>query len=93
MTLQNKWWKKGSDGKMCPSTKADTAESDDELSLSSLAGIFYILIGGLGLALIIAFVEFWWNSRKHAKKCQVRINLLTVNFGSRNECLASPFRL
>ena len=68
MQLQNKWWMERSE---CPRNSGDAAESDDELSLSSLAGIFYILIAGLVLALWVACCEFCHVSRKDARKCQV----------------------
>ena len=57
----------------CPPAKYSLGD-DDELSLSSLAGIFYILIVGLGLALIAAIIEFWWNSRKEARKNHVSLH-------------------
>jgi len=77
MQLQNKWWVDRSE---CPVAEKDSAETDDELSLKSLAGIFYILIGGLGLAVIVALMEFCWHSRKEARKRQVRINLVLLLF-------------
>ncbi|CAG7820788.1 unnamed protein product [Allacma fusca] len=70
MQLQNKWWMERSE---CPRNSGDASESDDELSLSSLAGIFYILIAGLVLALFVAFCEFCYISRKEAKKCQISL--------------------
>ena len=68
MQLQNKWWMERSE---CPRNSGEASESDDELSLSSLAGIFYILIAGLILALVVAFCEICYASRKEARKCQV----------------------
>uniref|UniRef100_A0A1B0GPX7 Uncharacterized protein n=1 Tax=Phlebotomus papatasi TaxID=29031 RepID=A0A1B0GPX7_PHLPP len=54
----NKWWY---DRTECRHDKFDTAHN--ELSLSNVAGIFYILIGGLLLALVVALVEFCFKSR------------------------------
>ena len=68
MQLRNKWWVDRSD---CPAEEKLSLESEDELSLSSLAGIFYILIGGLVLALIVALCEFFYNSRRDARKNNV----------------------
>lgn len=69
MQLQNKWWVDRSE---CPAEEKGAAETDDELSFSSLAGIFYILILGLALALIVGAIEFCYNSRKEARKSQVK---------------------
>jgi ionotropic glutamate receptor len=73
MQLQNKWWVDRSD---CPLEEKESAETDDELSLQSLSGIFYILIGGLVFAVFIALVEFCWNSRKEARKRQANTEQL-----------------
>lgn len=70
MQLQNKWWVDRSE---CPAEEEGGAETDDELSFSSLAGIFYILILGLGVALIVAAIEFCYNSRRAARKSQVTL--------------------
>lgn len=53
----NKWWY---DRTECRS--GDKQESRNELSLNNVAGIFYILIGGLLVALIVALVEFCFKS-------------------------------
>lgn len=54
--LTNKWWYDRSE---CEKDSKDTMRS--ELTLSNVAGIFYILLGGLLLALLVALVEFCWN--------------------------------
>ncbi|TRY89055.1 hypothetical protein DNTS_015165, partial [Danionella cerebrum] len=41
------------------------------LSLSNVAGVFYILVGGLGLAMLVALVEFCYKSRAEAKRMKV----------------------
>lgn len=46
----------------------DSNDTDEELSLSSIAGIFYILIVGLIIALVVSLLEFWHNSKKQAEK-------------------------
>lgn len=68
MQLQNKWWVDRSE---CPAQEMGASESDDELSFSSLAGIFYILIIGLVASLIVAIIEFCYYSRREARKKQV----------------------
>lgn len=43
-------------------------KSSQALSLSNVAGVFYILVGGLGLAMLVALVEFCYKSRAEEKK-------------------------
>lgn len=45
----------------------------NELSLSNVAGIFYILIGGLLLALAVALLEFCYKSHTEATRAKVII--------------------
>ncbi len=70
MQLQNKWW---ADRSECPTEEMGrSAETDDELTFSSLAGIFYILIIGLSISLFVALIEYCYNSAKVARKKQVK---------------------
>uniref|UniRef100_A0A3Q2EDS7 Glutamate receptor, ionotropic, AMPA 1a n=1 Tax=Cyprinodon variegatus TaxID=28743 RepID=A0A3Q2EDS7_CYPVA len=62
--LKNKWWyDKGECGSKDDKTSA--------LSLSNVAGVFYILIGGLGLAMLVALVEFCYKSRTESRRMKV----------------------
>uniref|UniRef100_A0A673L0D2 Glutamate receptor n=1 Tax=Sinocyclocheilus rhinocerous TaxID=307959 RepID=A0A673L0D2_9TELE len=62
--LKNKWWyDKGECGPKDSGSKA--------LSLSNVAGVFYILVGGLGLAMLVALIEFCYKSRNEAKRMKV----------------------
>jgi glutamate receptor 3 len=45
--------------------------SRNELSLSNVAGIFYILIGGLLLAMGVALLEFCYKSHTEASRAKV----------------------
>lgn len=36
-----------------------------------MAGVFYILVGGLGLAMLVALIEFCYKSRNEAKRMKV----------------------
>lgn len=54
--------------------------TQNELSLSNVAGIFYILIGGLVLALVVAFFEFLYWSRVDAKKHKVKMQFYHWDF-------------
>ena len=52
------------------------------LTLSNVAGIFYILIGGLGLSMVVSLLEFLYKSKIESRRRKVRdrsVNLtLTV---------------
>ncbi|XP_078401656.1 glutamate receptor 4 isoform X10 [Cetorhinus maximus] len=54
------------------------------LSLSNVAGVFYILVGGLGLAMLVALVEFCYKSRAEAKRMK-----LTFSEAMRNKARLS----
>lgn len=56
---------------LCPSRLQD--KSSQALSLSNVAGVFYILVGGLGLAMLVALIEFCYKSRNEAKKMKVEV--------------------
>ncbi|XP_031428963.1 glutamate receptor 4 isoform X3 [Clupea harengus] len=67
--LKNKWWY---DKGECGSGGGDSKDkSSQALSLSNVAGVFYILVGGLGLAMLVALVEFCYKSRAEAKRMKV----------------------
>ena len=40
-----------------------------------MAGVFYILIGGLGLAMLVALVEFCYKSRIESRRMKVSAGL------------------
>lgn len=44
------------------------------LSLSNVAGVFYILVGGLGLAMTVALIEFCYKSRQETKRLKLEKN-------------------
>ncbi|MCJ8750163.1 hypothetical protein PDJAM_G00259350 [Pangasius djambal] len=49
----------------------DTEDKTSALSLSNVAGVFYILVGGLGLAMTVALVEFCYKSRQETKRLRL----------------------
>ncbi|KAA0720150.1 Glutamate receptor 1 [Triplophysa tibetana] len=63
--LKNKWWY---DKGECGSGGGDSKDKTSALSLSNVAGVFYILIGGLGLAMLVALVEFCYKSRIESQR-------------------------
>ncbi|XP_016316691.1 glutamate receptor 1-like isoform X1 [Sinocyclocheilus anshuiensis] len=69
--LKNKWWY---DKGECGSGGGDSKDKTSALSLSNVAGVFYILIGGLGLAMLVALVEFCYKSRTESHRMKQSIN-------------------
>ena len=62
LQLKNKWWKSG----QC--TKDDNSKDDaSELGMKNIGGIFYVLIAGLVLGVIVAIAEFVWKSKQNAE--------------------------
>uniref|UniRef100_A0A8C5FBI5 Glutamate receptor n=1 Tax=Gadus morhua TaxID=8049 RepID=A0A8C5FBI5_GADMO len=66
--LKNKWWY---DKGECGSRDSGRKDKTSALSLSNVAGVFYILIGGLGLAMLVALVEFCYKSRVESRRMKV----------------------
>uniref|UniRef100_A0A4W3K9R1 Glutamate receptor n=1 Tax=Callorhinchus milii TaxID=7868 RepID=A0A4W3K9R1_CALMI len=66
--LKNKWWY---DKGECGAKDSGSKDKTSALSLSNVAGVFYILVGGLGLAMLVALVEFCYKSRAEAKRMKV----------------------
>ncbi|PIO35034.1 hypothetical protein AB205_0091880 [Aquarana catesbeiana] len=75
--LKNKWWyDKGECGPKDSGSKVSRcslgpSDKTSALSLSNVAGVFYILVGGLGLAMLVALIEFCYKSRAEAKRMKV----------------------
>nr|XP_020470267.1 glutamate receptor 3-like [Monopterus albus] len=69
--LKNKWWY---DKGECGSGGGDSKDKTSALSLSNVAGVFYILVGGLGLAMMVALIEFCYKSRQETKRLKLAKN-------------------
>ncbi|XP_052127111.1 glutamate receptor 4-like isoform X2 [Frankliniella occidentalis] len=67
--LQNKWWY---DRTEC--RHLDKQDHTNELSLSNIAGVFYILIGGLIVALAVALIEFFYKSHSEATRAKIPLS-------------------
>ncbi|XP_022240428.1 glutamate receptor 1-like isoform X1 [Limulus polyphemus] len=65
--LKNKWWYDRSE---C-NTGGSGDSSQNELTLGNVAGCFYILIGGLILAVIVALLDFCYNSKVEATRAKI----------------------
>uniref|UniRef100_A0A7N9AR93 Glutamate receptor n=1 Tax=Mastacembelus armatus TaxID=205130 RepID=A0A7N9AR93_9TELE len=69
--LKNKWWY---DKGECGTKDSGSKDKTSALSLSNVAGVFYILVGGLGLAMTVALIEFCYKSRQETKKLKLTKN-------------------
>ncbi|KAK0151195.1 Glutamate receptor 2 [Merluccius polli] len=87
--MKNKWWY---DKGECGFKDSTSKEKTSALSLSNVAGVFYILVGGLGLAMMVALVEFCYKSRTEAKKMKVAATTLSSPQNTQNytHTLSSP---
>ncbi|XP_072302081.1 glutamate receptor 1-like isoform X1 [Eucyclogobius newberryi] len=69
--LKNKWWY---DKGECGHKDSGRKDKTSALSLSNVAGVFYILIGGLGLAMLVALLEFCYKSRIESRRMKELID-------------------
>ncbi|XP_043913260.1 glutamate receptor 3 isoform X1 [Protopterus annectens] len=69
--LKNKWWY---DKGECGAKDSGSKDKTSALSLSNVAGVFYILVGGLGLAMMVALIEFCYKSRAETKRMKLAKN-------------------
>nr|XP_049597676.1 glutamate receptor 1 isoform X4 [Syngnathus scovelli] len=69
--LKNKWWY---DKGQCGHKDAGRKDKTSALSLSNVAGIFYILIGGLGVAMMVALLDFCYKSRLESRRMKELID-------------------
>jgi hypothetical protein len=75
--LEKKWWiEKGECDKETQNTKQK--DTTNALKLPNVAGIFYILVGGLVLALVMAVVEFLYKSKMEARRRKVGSKFLLL---------------
>ncbi|CAH1993009.1 unnamed protein product [Acanthoscelides obtectus] len=64
--LKTRWWKEKRGGGKCLDETTKTSSTANELGLANVGGVFVVLIGGMGVACVIAVCEFVWKSRKTA---------------------------
>ncbi|XP_014247018.1 glutamate receptor ionotropic, kainate 2-like isoform X3 [Cimex lectularius] len=64
--LKTRWWKEKRGGGACRDETLKTSSAANELSLANVGGVFVVLMGGMGVACVIAVCEFVWKSRKVA---------------------------
>uniref|UniRef100_A0A8D3DYW4 Glutamate receptor n=1 Tax=Scophthalmus maximus TaxID=52904 RepID=A0A8D3DYW4_SCOMX len=82
--LKNKWWY---DKGECGTKDSGSKDKTSALSLSNVAGVFYILVGGLGLAMMVALIEFCYKSRQETKRLKLAKNAQNFNIRTnQNSC-------
>ncbi|KAJ8910748.1 hypothetical protein NQ315_017205, partial [Exocentrus adspersus] len=64
--LKTRWWKEKRGGGRCRDETTKTSSTANELGLANVGGVFVVLMGGMGVACVIAVCEFVWKSRKVA---------------------------
>ncbi|CAG0887090.1 unnamed protein product [Cyprideis torosa] len=62
--LMTKWWQQKRGGGKCREQSASTGGKANELGLANVGGVFVVLIGGAGIAVVLAAFEFLWESRQ-----------------------------
>ncbi|XP_076044322.1 glutamate receptor ionotropic, kainate 2-like [Oratosquilla oratoria] len=65
--LKEKWWKQKRGGGRCKEESAGSSMAS-ELNLSNVGGVFVVLLGGMGLALVVAIFEFLAECRDIARE-------------------------
>ncbi|KAG4074265.1 hypothetical protein HA402_008674 [Bradysia odoriphaga] len=64
--LKTRWWKEKRGGGSCRDDTSKSSSAANELGLANVGGVFVVLMGGMGVACVIAVCEFVWKSRKVA---------------------------
>ncbi|KAL0275564.1 UNVERIFIED_CONTAM: hypothetical protein PYX00_003378 [Menopon gallinae] len=64
--LKTRWWKEKREGGSCRDDTSKSSSAANELGLANVGGVFVVLMGGMGVACVIAVCEFVWKSRKVA---------------------------
>lgn len=67
--LYNKWWK--NPGVTCTRDDKNKEGKANALGVDNIGGVFVVLLAGLAVAILTAFVEFFLRSRKTANKQRV----------------------
>ncbi|PNF32816.1 Glutamate receptor ionotropic, kainate 2 [Cryptotermes secundus] len=63
--LYDKWWK--NTGDVCNRDEKSKESKANALGIENIGGVFVVLLCGLALAILVAILEFCWNSKKNAQ--------------------------
>ncbi|XP_020293054.1 glutamate receptor ionotropic, kainate 1 isoform X3 [Pseudomyrmex gracilis] len=63
--LYDKWWK--NTGDVCNRDDKNKESKANALGVENIGGVFVVLLCGLALAIVVAILEFCWNSKKNVQ--------------------------
>ncbi|KAL5288900.1 GRIK1 family protein [Megaselia abdita] len=63
--LYDKWWK--NTGDVCNRDDKSKESKANALGVENIGGVFVVLLCGLALAVVVAILEFCWNSKKNSQ--------------------------
>ncbi|XP_057338869.1 glutamate receptor ionotropic, kainate 2-like isoform X1 [Microplitis mediator] len=63
--LYDKWWK--NTGDVCNRDEKSKENKANALGVENIGGVFVVLLCGLALAILVAILEFCWNSKKNTQ--------------------------
>jgi len=63
--LYDKWWKNS--GEICSRDEKNKESKANALGVENIGGVFVVLLCGLAFAILVAILEFCWNSKKNAQ--------------------------
>ncbi|XP_011878958.1 PREDICTED: glutamate receptor ionotropic, kainate 1 isoform X2 [Vollenhovia emeryi] len=63
--LYDKWWKNMGD--VCTRDDKNKESKANALGVENIGGVFVVLLCGLALAILVAILEFCWNSKKNSQ--------------------------
>lgn len=67
--LYDRWWKRP--GITCSRDDKSKEGKANALGVENIGGVFVVLLGGLAVAIVVAFIEFCINSKKNAQNLRV----------------------
>ncbi|XP_076226572.1 glutamate receptor ionotropic, kainate 2 isoform X6 [Nomia melanderi] len=67
--LYDKWWK--NTGDVCNRDEKSKESKANALGVENIGGVFVVLLCGLALAILVAILEFCWNSKKNVQSERV----------------------
>ena len=61
--MYDRWWRSNSKQDQCEPPK-DKAKTSKSLNVNNIGGIFVVLLCGIALSVLVAIIEFYYNSRR-----------------------------
>ncbi|KAF7991161.1 hypothetical protein HCN44_002723 [Aphidius gifuensis] len=76
--LYDKWWK--NTGDVCNRDEKSKESKANALGVENIGGVFVVLLCGLAFAILVAILEFCWNSKKNVQSDRVsRLLNISIN--------------